>query len=125
MIPTIGVAAGTVIAIDPLALVSGFGADPEISANRDAVVHYEDTTPLQIGSGTPTTVAAPTWSTWQSDSVVADELEAYCETVGTAIGELLEQLRTEIDEKPDKLGEQIERMRAEADGRLVDIKTIG
>ena len=39
---TIAVAEGTVIALDPLALVSAFGAEPEITASREAVLHMDD-----------------------------------------------------------------------------------
>ena len=65
--PTIAAAAGVVIALDPAAVVSAFGADVETRASREATMHMEDTAPLPIGSGT--TVASPSFSMWQVDSV--------------------------------------------------------
>jgi hypothetical protein len=41
LIPTIGVASGTVIAIDPLALAASFG-EPKISTSSVAMVHMDD-----------------------------------------------------------------------------------
>ena len=66
---TIAVAEGTVIALDPLALVSAFGAEPEITASREAVLHM-DTAPLPIGTvGSPPAVAAPSRTLWQTDCI--------------------------------------------------------
>lgn len=68
--PTLGVSAGTVIALDPAAVVSAFGAEPEIMAAQEAVLHMEDTAPAAIGTpGSPNTVAAPTRSLWQTDCI--------------------------------------------------------
>jgi hypothetical protein len=67
--PTIWVPAGTVIALDPLALVSAFGAAPEITTTNEGLIHME-TSPAQIGvAGTPNVVAAPTRSMFQQDLV--------------------------------------------------------
>ena len=67
---SIGIAAGNVIALDPAAVVSGFDAAPEIRASREASFHFEDTTPLQLVSGTPPgTIASPVGSLWQSDLI--------------------------------------------------------
>ena len=61
---------GTVIAIEPLAFVSGFGPDPDLAVSMEATVHM-DTTPAQIGTaGTPNIVAAPTVSAFQSDLIL-------------------------------------------------------
>jgi len=68
--PTIGVAAGTVICLDPQAFVSGFSAEPEIKVAAHTLIHMEDTTPLPVGTpGTPPTVAAPLRSTFQTDTL--------------------------------------------------------
>jgi hypothetical protein len=68
--PTLGVAAGTVIALDPAAFASAFGPEPEISSSTETLVHLEDTTPAQIGTaGSPNVVAAPTRSLFQTDAI--------------------------------------------------------
>jgi hypothetical protein len=68
--PTIQVPAGTVIGLDPKAFCSAFNPTPEISATAEGLLHFEDTTPQQIGTvGTPNVVAAPTQSLWQRDYV--------------------------------------------------------
>lgn len=62
--------AGTLIGIDPRALATGYGADPEISASLESVIHTDDSAPLAIGTpGSPPTVAAPALSLFQSDLV--------------------------------------------------------
>jgi hypothetical protein len=46
------------------------GDDPRFEISDQAVLHLEDTAPLQIGTpGTPPTVAAPTRSLWQTDTI--------------------------------------------------------
>jgi hypothetical protein len=68
--PTLGVAAGTIIALDPAAFASAFGPEPEISSSTETLVHLEDTTPAQIGTaGSPNVVAAPTRSLFQTDAI--------------------------------------------------------
>lgn len=68
--PSSAVADGTIIGVDPTAFVSVFGADAEITASASAVLHMEDTTPLQIGTvGTPATVAAPVRSMFQTAQI--------------------------------------------------------
>jgi hypothetical protein len=60
--------ASQIICIDASAFASGFGADPQITAAQEVLLHQEDTTPLPIASvGTPNTVAAPTRSMFQTD----------------------------------------------------------
>jgi hypothetical protein len=62
---------GVVIGLDPLALVSAFGPEPELESSRETVVHMEDSAPAAIGSpGTPTVVASPALSAWQVDVIV-------------------------------------------------------
>jgi hypothetical protein len=71
VLTTQGMPADSVIALDPRALVSGFGAEPEISVSTEAVVHFEDASPQPIGSvGTPNVVAAPTRSAFQTDTIL-------------------------------------------------------
>jgi hypothetical protein len=67
---TIGVAAGTVICLDPQAFVSAFSAEPEIKVATQTLIHMDDTTPLAVGTpGIPPTVAAPLRSTFQTDTL--------------------------------------------------------
>ena len=66
--PTLGVAPGTVIALDPAAFASAFGPEPEISEVEDALVQMEDATPGQVSTpGSPNAVAAPMLSLWQAE----------------------------------------------------------
>jgi hypothetical protein len=63
--------AGQLIAVDSAAFASGYGAVPSIEASLSMAIHFEDTTPLQIGTpGSPPIVAAPTRSAFQSDLIV-------------------------------------------------------
>jgi hypothetical protein len=65
--PTTGLAAGTIVAVDPNAFASAFGPEPRIEASKEATVHFEDTAPLNI---TTAAVAATVRSAWQMDLVV-------------------------------------------------------
>jgi hypothetical protein len=69
--PTLGVAAGTVIALDPAAFVSAFGPEPEISASTETLLHMESTTPLPFASGAQGSgvLATPARSMFQVDAV--------------------------------------------------------
>lgn len=71
VIPTTALAAGTIVAIQPEAVVSGFDGLPKIEDGSHAVAHFEDTTtPLQVSTpGAPATVAAPLRSFWQMDLI--------------------------------------------------------
>jgi hypothetical protein len=70
MWPTLGVAPGTVIGLDPLALAAGFGPEPEIRSSKEGVIHEEDTTPLPIAmEGSPPVVAAPSRDLFQTDCI--------------------------------------------------------
>jgi hypothetical protein len=63
--------AGTIIAINASAFISGFGSTPRVEASTEAIFHAEDTSPLAIGTaGAPNTVAAPVRSAWQSDVIL-------------------------------------------------------
>jgi hypothetical protein len=62
---------GQLITVDPKSFASGFGADPDIRASLEAVVHFEDTSPQPIGTpGSPNVVAAPTRSAYQTDVIL-------------------------------------------------------
>jgi hypothetical protein len=64
------VAAKTIIMLDAANFASGEADEPKLSSSKEALVHAEDTSPLQIGtSGSPNTVAAPAISMFQSDCV--------------------------------------------------------
>jgi HK97 family phage prohead protease/HK97 family phage major capsid protein len=64
------VPAGMVILIDAADFMSATGDDPRFDVSDQATLHFEDTTPLQIGTvGSPPTVAAPSRSMFQTDSI--------------------------------------------------------
>ncbi|TYL87427.1 phage major capsid protein [Bradyrhizobium cytisi] len=61
---------GTVIALDAADFVTAGGDAPRFEMSDQATLHFEDTTPLDIGTaGTPPVVAAPVKSLWQTDSL--------------------------------------------------------
>jgi HK97 family phage prohead protease/HK97 family phage major capsid protein len=60
---------GTVIALDAADFVSVGGEAPRFEISDQATLHMEDTTPLAIASGSGPTVASPTRSLWQTDSL--------------------------------------------------------
>jgi hypothetical protein len=62
--PALG--AGTVLVVEAKSFVSGFSAVPEIDTSAAAVLHMEDTTPLQLVSGA--SPASPIRSLFQTDS---------------------------------------------------------
>lgn len=60
----------TMFLIDAADFVTATGDTPRFDVSDQAVLHMEDTTPLQIAtSGTPPTVAAPARSLWQTDTI--------------------------------------------------------
>jgi hypothetical protein len=62
-------AAGTVIAVEAQAFASGFSDVPRVDIAKEATIHWEDTTPAQIGTaGSPNVVAAPTRSGFQTNT---------------------------------------------------------
>ena len=64
------VTAGMVILINASDLLVVQGDTPRFDVSDQATLHFEDTTPLQIGTtGSPNTVAAPTRSMFQTDSL--------------------------------------------------------
>lgn len=71
VLTTGALAAGTLVAIAPAALITVLDPVPSIDSSRDAVVHMDDD-PLHIGttSDTGAVIAAPTRSAYQTDTVV-------------------------------------------------------
>ena len=57
------------IALDAADFASVTEAAPRFDVSDQAVLHMEDTTPLAIASGSPGTVASPTRSLWQTDTI--------------------------------------------------------
>ena len=69
VLPSPGVALGTIIGLDPQALATGYGPDPEIRSTNNGVIHESDT-PVAIGSpGSPPVIAAPSRDLYQTDCV--------------------------------------------------------
>jgi hypothetical protein len=66
IVPTAAVAAGTVVAVEVDAIASGFSGLPQVDISKEAVIHWENSAPLNIGTAGPT-VAAPTRSGWQQN----------------------------------------------------------
>jgi hypothetical protein len=68
IIPTTGVSAKTLVAIDVGCIASAYAGLPEISVGEHAVLHM-DTSPASFSStGTPNVVSAPLRSLWATDS---------------------------------------------------------
>lgn len=64
-------AAGVVIGIVPAGLVTAYSGNVSIEASKAAVVHFEDTTPLDIIGGTTGPVpASPSKSAFQTDMTI-------------------------------------------------------
>lgn len=69
-ISSVNIPAGRLIMIDAADFATAAGDQPEFDVSEQAVIHAEDTTPLQISAaGTPNTVAAPVVSMFQTASV--------------------------------------------------------
>ena len=65
-----GLSDGDVVAIALPALAIAMDDSPRIEVSENALLHFEDTTPLQIGTaGSPNTVAAPALSLFQVDAI--------------------------------------------------------
>ncbi len=64
VIPSPSIPAGTVIAVHPDGLATGFGSEPDVDISDNALIHFEDTNPLPISSGG--TLAVPVRSAFQS-----------------------------------------------------------
>lgn len=64
------VPAGTVFMVDAADFFTATGDEPRFDVSDQATLHMEDTTPLAIGTaGTPTVVAAPVRSMFQTDTL--------------------------------------------------------
>ena len=70
VVPVLGLAADTVVGRDPGGFASGFSPNLQIEVSQSATLHFEDTTPTDIGvvAGPPNTVAAPPRSLFQTVS---------------------------------------------------------
>jgi Phage capsid family len=67
--PSLGVAEGVVIVVDPAAVAVALGTEPEITSSKEALIHME-TAPVAIGTpGAPPVVAAPSRSLFQTDCI--------------------------------------------------------
>lgn len=63
---------GDLIAVASNAIASAVNEIPRMEFAKEALLHMEDTTPLPIGEvGSPNTIAAPSRSFWQTDTVAA------------------------------------------------------
>jgi hypothetical protein len=71
VVPTPALAPATVIALDPSAVASGLGPSVALDVSASTVLHFEDTTPLQITSGAQgsAVVATPARSMFQTNSL--------------------------------------------------------
>ncbi len=61
--------AGRLVAIRNSDFVTALGDAPEFDVSEQATIHMEDTTPLEIVSGTGPTTADPVRSLWQTGSI--------------------------------------------------------
>ena len=69
IIESASLTSGTVVAVAANALFFAGEGTPEIDVSKQAVLHFSDT-PAQISTaGTPPTIAAPTQSTFQTDTI--------------------------------------------------------
>jgi hypothetical protein len=78
ILTTLGLAAKTVACFAPAAVISGYQDAPTIETTKEAVLHFESTSPADIGTpGTPPVVAAPSKSAFQTD-ILAIGVRANC-----------------------------------------------
>lgn len=61
--------AGRLIALRSADFATALGDEPEFDVSEQATIHMEDTTPLEIVSGTGPTTADPVRSLWQTASI--------------------------------------------------------
>jgi hypothetical protein len=69
VLPSAAIAPADVLAVSPVGLASVLGTVPRIETKKAGTLHMEDTSPLQIASGSPGTVSSPTRDLWQTDCV--------------------------------------------------------
>jgi hypothetical protein len=60
---------GMVVAVDAADFASASGDAPDFNVSDQATIHEEDTAPLPIAAGAGPTVANPTRSLWQTDTI--------------------------------------------------------
>ena len=65
--PSLGVAPGTIIALDPGALASAYGPEPEIRSSKEVLLHMDDVPSNIALPGVPTVVAAEARDMFQTD----------------------------------------------------------
>lgn len=65
VLPSVVVPDDRMIAVDPMAVIHGFGVEPDLQASGEATIHMSDT-PLPIVDGTP---ADPVSSMYQADRI--------------------------------------------------------
>lgn len=72
IIGTPALADGTVVGVAPGGVFVGYSGAPEIETSREALAHFEDTTPLPISTGTQGSgvLATPARSAFQTDSLI-------------------------------------------------------
>ena len=59
--------AGTLVGVHPAGLATGFGLEPDVDVSENALIHYDDASPLAIATaGSPNTIAAPVRSAFQT-----------------------------------------------------------
>jgi hypothetical protein len=73
---TLGLPAKSVACFAPAGVYSGYQGLPTVETAKEVVIHREDTTPLPI-VGSPSTVASPTSSLWQTDAI-SIRIRAWC-----------------------------------------------
>ncbi|WP_395670519.1 hypothetical protein [Phenylobacterium sp.] len=70
VIPTVGLAEGTVVAAEAGAVASGFTPLPEIEVGREATIVWQDADPPPVSTpGAPNAIAAPVRSGFQEDTL--------------------------------------------------------
>jgi hypothetical protein len=68
IVPTTALPSGTIVAVEVEAFATAFDVDPDVQISENAVIHLEDTNPLQLASGAQgsAVVATPTRSAFQT-----------------------------------------------------------
>jgi hypothetical protein len=73
---TLGLPAKSVAAFAPAAVFSGYRDVPDIQTSKDSTLHYEDTSPRDLVSVSPTVIAAPQKSAFQTE-IIAIKVRAW------------------------------------------------
>jgi hypothetical protein len=69
VLATLGLARGTIMCVAPAGIASGFQGPPEITASKEATLHWESATPADIVSS-PGVVAAPVRTPFQEYMII-------------------------------------------------------